>query len=266
MSVSTTSAERGPSLRTFTGRTIWPSDPRPEELHAVDLAHHLSLICRFCGFIPTKHAVGQHCLHTESFITVDIWRGPTLIHEVGEAFSGFGDVAGPIKKIPEVAALIKKREGWIETAASERFGVPIGFASHPIVKAADKLAEARKILGPDKRLCVEQMVVLETDPARAREAARKTLAFYFTLPNYLNNWLRMGFTEADFANGGSDSLIDDTVAWGDEAAIVRRIEQHWEAGADHVCIQPLSSTPDGKAASPSGYDEKLLASLARLNR
>ena len=85
MSVSTTSAERGPSLRTFTGRTIWPSDPRPEELHAVDLAHHLSLICRFCGFIPTKHAVGQHCLHTESFITVDIWRGPTLIHEVGEA-------------------------------------------------------------------------------------------------------------------------------------------------------------------------------------
>lgn len=141
MSVSTTSADRGPSLRTFTGRTIWPSDPRPEELHAVDLAHHLSLICRFCGFIPTKHAVGQHCLHTESFITVDIWRGPTLIHEVGEAFSGFGDVAGPIKKIPDVAALIKKREGWVETAASERFGVPLGFASHPIVKAADHLAE-----------------------------------------------------------------------------------------------------------------------------
>lgn len=127
-------------------------------------------------------------------------------------------------------------------------------------------AEARKILGPGKRLCVEQMMVLETDPARAREAARKTLTFYFTLPNYVNNWKRMGFTDDDCANGRSDRLIDDTVAWGDEAALVKRIEQHWEAGADHVCIQPLSATADGKSVSPSGYDEKLLAGLARLNR
>jgi probable F420-dependent oxidoreductase len=127
-------------------------------------------------------------------------------------------------------------------------------------------AQARKILGPGKQLCVEQMVVLEPDPARAREAARKTLTFYFTLPNYVNNWTRMGFTEADYTNGGSDRLIDDIVAWGDEAAIIKRIEQHWEAGADHVCIQTLSSSPDGKAPSASGTDEKLLASLARLNR
>lgn len=127
-------------------------------------------------------------------------------------------------------------------------------------------AEARRILGPDKLLCVEQMMVLETDPARARAAARETLAFYFTLPNYLNNWKRMGYTDDDCANGGSDRLIDDTVAWGDEGALIRRIEEHWQAGADHVCIQPLSAAPGGKAPSASGYDEKLLAALAHMNR
>ncbi len=117
---------------------------------------------------------------------------------------------------------------------------------------------ARKILGPGKLLCVEQMILLEINADRARDAARKTLAMYLGLPNYVNNWLRMGFTQDDVANGGSDRLIDDTVAWGDEAAIIKRIERHWEAGADHVCIQAIDAD--------HATGEKLLASLARLNR
>ena len=132
--------------------------------------------------------------------------------------------------------------------------------AHPYNVSPAHTAEARKILGAEKLLLVEQMVLLETDPARARDAARKTLAIYLTLPYYVNNWLRMGFTENDIANGGSDRLIDDTVVWGDEAAVIKRIEQHWEAGADHVCIQTLRSNAAG------GNDEKLLASLAHLNR
>ena len=132
--------------------------------------------------------------------------------------------------------------------------------AHPYNVSPSHTALARNILGPDKLLLVEQMVLLETDPARARDAARKTLAIYLTLPNYVNNWLRMGFTQDDIANGGSDRLIDDNVAWGDETTVIKRIEQHWEAGADHVCIQTLSTTTGG------GNDEKLLASLARLNR
>ena len=130
--------------------------------------------------------------------------------------------------------------------------------AHPYNVSPAHTAQARKILGPGKLLLVEQMVLLETDPVRAREVARKTLANYLVLPNYANNWIRMGFNQDDIANGGSDRLIDDTVVWGNEAAIIKRIEQHWEAGADHVCIQSLNADNAGS--------EKLLASLARLNR
>jgi probable F420-dependent oxidoreductase len=113
-------------------------------------------------------------------------------------------------------------------------------------------------------LCVEQKVILETNADRARDAARKMLALYMKAPNYLNNWRRMGFNDDDFANGGSDRLIDDTVAWGDEAALAKRIEQHWEAGADHVCIQSIDPNNPVGPVGLAITDEKTLARLARL--
>ena len=70
----------------------------------------------------------------------------------------------------------------------------------------------------------------------------------------------MGFSDDDVANGGSDRLIDATIAWGDEAAIRKRIDLHWQAGADHVCVQALGEAADGRGATPP--DEKLLALLA----
>jgi probable F420-dependent oxidoreductase len=82
-------------------------------------------------------------------------------------------------------------------------------------------------------------VILETDPAKARAIARRALGHSVNLTNYRNSYLRMGFTEDDLANGGSDRWIDGIVAWGDEGAIRKRIRQHWDAGADHVCIQSL---------------------------
>jgi probable F420-dependent oxidoreductase len=105
-------------------------------------------------------------------------------------------------------------------------------------------AWAREIIGPSKWLCVEQRILLVQDPARAREIARQTLAFYMPLPNYRNNWRRLGFSEDDLANGGSDRLLDAMVAWGDESAIQQRIQEHFDAGASHVCIQALD--PDGQ--------------------
>lgn len=138
--------------------------------------------------------------------------------------------------------------------------------AHPYNSSPKHTAMARKILGPGKLLCVEQKVVFETGSDRARDAARKALAMYIGASTYQNNWLRMGFTPDDFANGGSDHLIDDAVAWGNEAAIIKRIEQHWEAGADHVCIQTIRpDCPVGKLGFAE-VDEKLLASLAHLNR
>lgn len=127
--------------------------------------------------------------------------------------------------------------------------------AHPYNVTPEHTAEARKILGPGKHLCVEQAAVLETDPAKARARARQFLAMYLGLPNYVNNWKRMGFSDDDIAGGGSDRLIDATIAWGDERAIRDRIDLHWQAGADHVCVQSL-----GDAQAPA--DDALLALLA----
>jgi probable F420-dependent oxidoreductase len=129
--------------------------------------------------------------------------------------------------------------------------------AHPYNVPPEHTLDARRILGPGKLLCPEQMVLLESDPAKARAAGRKALSIYTTLPNYLNNWLRLGFTSDDFENGGSDRLIDAIIAWGDEKAIRARIQAHWDAGADHVCIQSLRGVDTTAAA-----DERILELLA----
>lgn len=142
----------------------------------------------------------------------------------------------------------------IELAASHADGI------HSYNVTPEHTAEARKVLGPDKLLCPELMVVLETDPMKAREIARALIGpFYLTMPNYRNSFLRLGFTEDDLENNGSDKLIDAIVAWGDEAAIRDRIQQHWDAGADHVCIQ---SIPRSNIMKLSPEDETVFELLA----
>ena len=105
-------------------------------------------------------------------------------------------------------------------------------------------AEAAKILGPKRVLAVEQKVTIETDPAKARALGRKELARYMVLPNYRNNWLRLGFTEAELADGGSDRFIDAMVLWGDAATVRKGLRAHFDAGATHVCLQPLHADGD----------------------
>jgi probable F420-dependent oxidoreductase len=107
--------------------------------------------------------------------------------------------------------------------------------------------EARAALGPDKLLVVEQKVCLETDSATARGLARQGLHHYMAMTNYRNNWLRIGFTEADLAEGGSDKFIDAMVLWGDAATIARGLAAHVQAGADQVCIQPVHGEGDTEA-------------------
>jgi probable F420-dependent oxidoreductase len=100
------------------------------------------------------------------------------------------------------------------------------------------------------------MVVVETDPRRAREIARATLARYLQLPNYTNNFRRLGFTEEDLAGRGSDALVDAMVAWGTPEQIEPRVREHHEAGADHVAVQVLTS-PD--VTGPPHEQWRLLA-------
>ena len=106
---------------------------------------------------------------------------------------------------------------------------------------------AGAILGPHKLLAVEQKVRLETDAAAARAIARRELERYMTLTNYRNNWLRIGFTEADLAGGGSDKFVDAIVLWGNAATIARGLTAHLHAGANQVCIQPVHAEGDIEA-------------------
>ncbi|RZB17120.1 LLM class F420-dependent oxidoreductase [Streptomyces sp. F001] len=113
----------------------------------------------------------------------------------------------------------------------------------PYLVTAEHTARAREILGEGPLLAPELKVVLETDPSRARTLARGYLAMYLALPNYTNNFLRHGFTEADFTDGGSDRLIDAVFAWGDEDRILDRIKTFQQAGADHVALQVVAGGP-----------------------
>jgi probable F420-dependent oxidoreductase len=133
--------------------------------------------------------------------------------------------------------------------------------AHPYNTTPQHTEQARRILGRGKLLCPEVWVLLETDRATARSAGRQALSRYLQLENYVNGWLRQGFGGDDLAGGGSDRFIDAMVAWGDEDAIRARIQQHWEAGADHVCIQPIS--PQG---SRERTDDRVLDLLAPSRR
>ncbi|HZC07891.1 MAG TPA: LLM class F420-dependent oxidoreductase [Ktedonobacterales bacterium] len=115
--------------------------------------------------------------------------------------------------------------------------------AHPYLTTVEHTRQARAALGAGPLLAPEQGVVLATDPTEARRIARLHLARYLQAPNYANNWRRLGFTEEDIADGGSDRLVDALIAWGDVDAIRARVAAHVEAGADHVCLQALTEDP-----------------------
>jgi probable F420-dependent oxidoreductase len=130
--------------------------------------------------------------------------------------------------------------------------------AHPYFTTPEHTATAREVLGPDKLLCVEQKVVLSTDADVARATANQAIGIYAGLPNYRNNWIRIGFSD-DEIEQRADRFVDHIVPWGDEDAIRAAVQRHYDAGADHVCVQPLSTTnprlPDWdalEALSPAG--------------
>ena len=128
--------------------------------------------------------------------------------------------------------------------------------AHPYLVTPEHTRRARELMGEGPWLCPEQMVILETDAEVARGIARTNLGVYLRAPNYQNSLLDLGFSEDDFTDGASDALVDALVAWGDVDALRQRVQDHWDAGADHVCVQAFR--PDGQA----GPDMDALAQLA----
>jgi probable F420-dependent oxidoreductase len=124
--------------------------------------------------------------------------------------------------------------------------------AHPYLTTPEHTGSARELVGATVFLAPEHKVVLTTDAEEGRAVGRQAVDFYLNLSNYLNNWKRLGFTDKDVAKPGSDRLIDAVVAYGSADDIAARLNQHLEAGADHVTIQVLG-----------GWD-KLLPTLTEL--
>lgn len=145
---------------------------------------------------------------------------------------GLDTAATPLARSRRVLAALGPK--MVQLARSRAAG------THPYNVTPEYTAMARDALGPSGLILPEQAVSLTTDPRLARKLGREHLAHYLNLPNYTNNLRRLGYNDDDFADGGSQRLIDALVAWGDETAIESRIRQHRDAGANHVCIQVLS--------------------------
>ena len=114
--------------------------------------------------------------------------------------------------------------------------------AHPYLVTPEHTHKAREVLGQGPLLLPEQTVFLTEDRAEARAVGTDWLRAYLALPNYANNLLRSGFT-ADDLSSVSDRLFDAIIAWGDEEAVQRRVNEHRAAGADHVCVQVLTADP-----------------------
>ena len=133
--------------------------------------------------------------------------------------------------------------------------------THPYFVPVEHTRVARERLGPGKLVAPEVACVVEEDPVRGREVARRYAKLYLGLQNYTNNLLELGFTDADIADGGSDRLIDAVIPHGGAAEIAAVARRHLSAGADHVCLQTV-----GVAGVPRAEWTALASALGTGNR
>lgn len=207
-------------------------------------------IANIYGRDPTTMKQGQHSLAKLSggrfLLGLGVSHAPTVEtlrgHHYGKPVAtmrayldGMERAAAVAPQVDRAAPIVLAALGprMTKLAAERTAGI------HPYNITPEHTAWARKIVGPKAWICAEQKVLLVKEPKQARAVARDALGHYMVLPNYRNNWLRLGFREDELANGGSDRFLDAMVAWGDVAAVKRRIQAHLDAGANHVCIQTL---------------------------
>ncbi len=192
-------------------------------------AHH----ARLTADHGDRFLVGIGVSHAPLIDRAEAGRYAKPLAKMSEFLDGLDQAPTPLKPQNRLLAALGPR--MLQLAGDRTAG------SHPYLVTPEHTAGARAALGPGKLIASEQAVVLETDAATARSVGRQHLSRYLILPNYTNNWKRIGFTDDDLINDGSDRLVDAFVAWGDETAILTRVQAHRDAGADHVCIQALST-------------------------
>jgi probable F420-dependent oxidoreductase len=192
---------------------------------------------RLTGHYGDRLLIGIGVSHAPLIDATEPGRYRTPLASTARFLDGLDAAAHPLPTDRRVLAALGPK--MLELARLRTAG------THPYNVTPEHTAAAREAVGPDGLVLPEQAVILETDPEVARALARSQLSFYFALPNYVNNLRRLGFGDADFADGGSDRLIDALVAWGSEDDIAQRISQHRAAGADHVCVQVLAEADAG---------------------
>jgi probable F420-dependent oxidoreductase len=177
---------------------------------------------------PDRFLLGIGIGHPEH---TDVYQKPydKIVEYLGQL-----DEAGVPREAVVLAALGPK----VLKLSGERTG-----GAHPYLTTPEHTRQAREILGAGPLLAPEQHIVFEADPEKARAVARPQIKMYLGLSNYTNNWLRLGYTEEDIANGGSDKLVDALVLHGDAATIANGVRAHLEAGADHVNLQVFGDDP-----------------------
>jgi probable F420-dependent oxidoreductase len=155
------------------------------------------------------------------------WDGP--LARMRGYLDAMDEAAGDRPSAPRILAALG--DGMLRLSGERALG------AHTYFVPPAHTAHAREVLGPDPVLAVEQGVIVTTDAEAARRVGREWCAGYLELPNYARNWARLGYD--DDIEGPADRLVDAAIAWGDVDAVVARIREHLDAGADHVCIQPI---------------------------
>jgi probable F420-dependent oxidoreductase len=149
-------------------------------------------------------------------------------------FDGLDAAPEPVPREERIAAALGPK--MLAFAAERSLG------AHPYFTTPEHTRIAREAVGPDRVVATEVAVVVEPDAERARERARTYAAMYLGTSNYVRNLQRLGFTEREIADGGSDRLIDAVIPHGSAGAVAEAVRAHFDAGADHVCLQPLGQS------------------------
>lgn len=200
---------------------IWQSDPR--EVAAS--------FARIQARHPGRFLLGVGAGHGEA--TQQYARPYEVLADYVDVLTGAG--------VPHTSLVLAALGPRMLRLAAERTA-----GAHPYLVTPDYTRLAREILGEEPLLATEHKAVIEADPQAARAIGRRRVASpYLGLVNYTSNLRRLGWTDSDLADGGSDALIDALVAHGNPAHVAEQLGEHLVAGADHVCLQLLA---------PSGAD------------
>jgi len=170
---------------------------------------------------------------------------PAAASAAGRPFSPLSDMGSYLDMLDEAPDGVPRDERvmaamgprMVQLAGRRAAGV------HPFAVTPEYCAATRELLGPSALLAPYQAVILEQDKDKARAAARGFIATFLAMGHYERSLRRQGFTGADQAAGGSDRLVDSIVAWGGVDAIAARLRDHHDAGANHVCLHVIPSTP-----------------------